>query len=56
VKGLSCKVFDTAELKQKKMGGILPVGSGSASGPRLIVLRYKIPENPLILPLSILAV
>ena len=39
--GLSCKVFNEAELKQKKMGGILAVGSGSKSESRLIVLRYK---------------
>jgi len=38
--GLSCTVFDERQLKQKKMGGILAVGSGSVNKPRLIVLRY----------------
>ena len=39
--GLGCTVFDEKQLKQKKMGGILAVGSGSASKPRLIVLKYS---------------
>ena len=39
--GLNCTVFDEKQLKQKKMGGILAVGSGSASKPRLIVLEYN---------------
>ena len=39
--GLGCEIFDLAKLKQKKMGSILAVGSGSKSEPRLIVLRYK---------------
>jgi len=39
--GLGCTVFDEKQLKQKKMGGILAVGSGSASEPRLIVLKYS---------------
>ncbi|MCK5172798.1 MAG: leucyl aminopeptidase, partial [Planctomycetes bacterium] len=38
--GLSCTVFDDKQLKQKKMGGILAVGSGSANKPRMIVLKY----------------
>jgi len=38
--GLSCTVFDDKQLKQKKMGGILAVGSGSVNKPRLIVLKY----------------
>ncbi|HIJ71194.1 MAG TPA: leucyl aminopeptidase [Planctomycetes bacterium] len=37
---LSCTVFDERQLKQKKMGGILAVGSGSANKPRLILLKY----------------
>jgi leucyl aminopeptidase len=37
---LSCTVFDEKQLKQKKMGGILAVGSGSTNKPRLIVLKY----------------
>ncbi len=39
--GLSCTVFDEKELEQKKMGGILAVGGGSASKPRLIILKYS---------------
>jgi leucyl aminopeptidase len=38
--GLSCSVFDEKQLKAKKMGGILAVGAGSASKPRMIVLKY----------------
>ncbi len=38
--GLSCSIFDEKQLKAKKMGGILAVGSGSANKPRLIVLKY----------------
>jgi len=37
---LSCTVFDDKQLKQRKMGGILAVGSGSVNKPRLIVLKY----------------
>ncbi len=37
---LSCTVLDDKQLKAKKMGGILAVGKGSASKPRLIVLKY----------------
>jgi leucyl aminopeptidase len=37
---LSCTVLDDKQLKAKKMGGILAVGGGSASKPRLIVLKY----------------
>ncbi len=40
-KNLTCTVFTEKQLKQKKMGGILAVGSGSKSAPRLIVLKYK---------------
>ena len=38
--GLSCTVFDDKQLKQKKAGGILAVGSGSINKPRLIILKY----------------
>ncbi len=41
IKGLSCTVFDEKQLKAKGMGGILAVGSGSKTPPRLIVLRYS---------------
>ncbi|OQY05832.1 MAG: leucyl aminopeptidase [Planctomycetales bacterium 4572_13] len=37
---LRCTVLDDKQLKQKKMGGILAVGQGSATPPRLIVLHY----------------
>jgi len=37
---LSCKVFDEKELIKRKAGGILAVGSGSASQSRLIILKY----------------
>jgi len=40
VKNLSCTVFDEKQLKEKGMGGILAVGSGSANKPRFIVLKY----------------
>lgn len=39
-KNLSCTVFDEKQLAAKGMGGILAVGSGSQSKPRLIILKY----------------
>ena len=39
--GLSCTILDEAQLKAKKMGGILAVGSGSKNKPRLIILKYS---------------
>ncbi len=41
IKGLSCTVFDEKQLKAKKMGGILAVGAGSKTPPRMIVLKYS---------------
>ena len=38
---LSCTVFDEKQMSAKGMGGILAVGSGSASKPRFIVLKYR---------------
>jgi leucyl aminopeptidase len=38
--GLQCAVLDVRHLKEKKMGGILAVGQGSATPPRLIHLSY----------------
>jgi leucyl aminopeptidase len=38
--GLSCTVLDEKQLAEKKMGGILAVGSGSVNKPRFIVLKY----------------
>jgi len=40
ISSLRCTVLDDKQLKQKKMGGILAVGQGSATPPRLIVLQY----------------
>ncbi len=39
-KELTCTVYDEKQLKQKKMGGILAVGGGSKTPPRLIILKY----------------
>ncbi len=39
--GLKCRVLDEKQLRQRKMGAILAVGQGSASGSRLIVLEHK---------------
>ncbi len=39
--GLQCSVLDEKQLKTKKMGGILAVGQGSITPPRLIVLKYS---------------
>ncbi len=38
--GLACTVFDEKQMAAKGMGGVLAVGSGSASPPRFIVLKY----------------
>ncbi len=38
--GLACHVMDVAELKRRKMGGILAVGGGSSRPPCLIVLQH----------------
>jgi len=46
LKGLSCTVFDEKQLKAQKMGGILAVGAGSRSAPRLIVLKYTPAKTP----------
>jgi leucyl aminopeptidase len=46
IKGLSCTVFDGRQLKAQKMGGILAVGSGSKSEPRLIILKYNPAKKP----------
>jgi leucyl aminopeptidase len=37
---LRCSVLDEKQLKAKKMGGILAVGQGSPTPPRLIMLQY----------------
>ena len=38
--GLSCTILDEKQMAARKMGGILAVGSGSRTKPRLIILRY----------------
>ncbi len=44
--GLRCQVLDVAQLKRRKMGGILAVGQGSANPPRLIVLEHNRAKRP----------
>jgi len=39
-KGLSCTVLDEKQLAKLGMGGILAVGGGSKTPPRLIVVKY----------------
>lgn len=41
--GLGFEVFNSAELKKRKMEGLLAVGRGSAIPPRMIILHYKRP-------------
>jgi leucyl aminopeptidase len=45
-KGLTCTIFDETQLKANKMGGILAVGAGSKSAPRLIILKYTPSRQP----------
>jgi leucyl aminopeptidase len=40
-KGLTCKVLDEKQLAKLGMGGILAVGSGSKTPPRLIIIKYS---------------
>ena len=37
---LRCTIYDERQLQAQNMGGILAVGSGSQSKPRLIILKY----------------
>ena len=46
VKTVSCTIFDEKKLQASRMGGILAVGSGSQSKPRLIVLKYTPAKKP----------
>jgi len=39
--GLACSVLDEKQIRAKGMGGLLAVGQGSATQPRLIVLKYS---------------
>ncbi len=46
LKTVSCTVYDERQLRAKKMGAILAVGSGSANKPRLIILKYTPAKKP----------
>jgi leucyl aminopeptidase len=46
LKTVRCTIFDEKKLRQEKMGGILAVGAGSRSEPRLIVLKYTPAKKP----------
>jgi leucyl aminopeptidase len=46
LKTVRCTIFDEKKLQARGMGGILAVGSGSQSKPRLIVLRYTPAHRP----------
>ncbi len=39
--GVSVTVLNEKEIKKRKMGGLLAVGSGSSNPPRFIILKYK---------------
>ncbi len=39
--GLTCKVFNYAQLKQKGMGGIVAVGQGAENKPAMIIMKYS---------------
>lgn len=39
--GLRCTLFDEKQLRARRFGGIVAVGSGSARPPRLIVLEHR---------------
>jgi leucyl aminopeptidase len=39
--GLTCRVLDEKQMAKLRMGGILAVGSGSATPPRMIVLEHR---------------
>ncbi len=41
-----CTIFDEKQLQARGMGGILAVGSGSQSKPRLILLKYTPARKP----------
>ena len=38
---MKCTVFDKADLKRMKMGGILAVNQGSSEPPKLVTLEYR---------------
>lgn len=39
--GVKVTVFNEAEIKKRKMGGLLAVGKGSDNPPRFIIMEYK---------------
>ncbi len=39
--GVKVTVFNEKEIKKRKMGGLLAVGSGSVNSPRFIILEYN---------------
>ncbi|HPD46911.1 MAG TPA: leucyl aminopeptidase [Anaerohalosphaeraceae bacterium] len=39
--GLTCSVMEEKQIRAKGMGGLMAVGQGSATQPRLIVLKYS---------------
>jgi leucyl aminopeptidase len=41
VYGVKVTIFNEKEIRKKKMGGLLAVGSGSNNPPRFIILEYK---------------
>ena len=43
---LKITVFDEAQLKKEKMGGILSVSQGSDKKPKMIIIEYQ-PKNPI---------
>jgi len=43
---LRCTIYDERQLEAEKMGGILAVGAGSQSKPRLIILKYMPVKKP----------
>lgn len=42
---LECQVLDENEIQRLKMGALWGVGQGSEAPPRLIVLRYNVPQG-----------
>jgi leucyl aminopeptidase len=46
LKSVRCTIFDDRQLQARGMGGILAVGSGSHSKPRLILLKYTPTRKP----------
>jgi leucyl aminopeptidase len=46
LKTVRCTIFDEKKLQARGMGGILAVGSGSQSKPRLILLKYTPVRKP----------